>query len=58
MTVTASFLVGQHVHERTVPRVERALLESAGVGSFRRVHVCVCACDMRGTHGSERQPWS
>ena len=39
MIVTASFLVGQHVHERTVPRVERALLESAGVGSFRRVHV-------------------
>ena len=39
MAVTASFLVGQHVHERIAPRVERAWLEGAGVGAFRRVHV-------------------
>ena len=39
VAVTASFLVGQHLNERTEPRVERAWLESAGAGSFRRVHV-------------------
>ena len=41
MTVTASFLVGQHVHERTAQRVERVWLEGAGVGAFRRVHMSV-----------------
>ena len=40
MAVTASFLVGQHLNERTEPRVERAWLESSGAGSFRRVHTC------------------
>ena len=41
MAVTASFLVGQHLHERTRPRVERAWLQSAGVIAFRRVHATV-----------------
>ena len=42
MAIAASVLVGQHLNERTEPRVEGARVESAGVGSFRRVHVCVC----------------
>ena len=43
MAVTASFLVGQHLHERTRPRVERVWLEGAGVGAFRSA-ACICLC--------------
>ena len=42
MAIMASFLVAQHLHERTQPRVERAWLESADSGSFRRVYVRAC----------------
>ena len=47
MAVMASFLVAQHLHERTQPRVECAWLESAGVGSFSHVHVRACVRYMR-----------
>ena len=41
MAATASFLVCQHLHERTRPRVERAWLQGAGVGAISRVYVAV-----------------
>ena len=64
MAVTASFLVGQHLHERNRPRVERVWLEGAGVGAFRRVHMSVYVrCVRRERRQSEYhagevwQPW-
>ena len=42
MAVTASFLVGQHLHERTRPRVERVC--GWRVPALERFAACICLC--------------